>query len=268
MLLNSCIKNVAINYLVDGTFSFDQALLQEHISSLTSDGRQLHVVFFLSNGPAQRRWSTTSIEGFGTKISPEEFRFRIQTDSAFQEEYKNIVRRLTPVLETAISGGAQVYLIPALEDNLTVAAFEAMRRLTLEAIPAHLPVSIGRNPSTDYANSDPTIPAGVFVKEHIVDLPMTVENGFVSNDGYDYFSPGTGENPNALVELNHLRIVRKEASALGSIFILWSARAQGLQDLEPLVLDTVFPDPANRDYQIPNKAEQQEIHAFLRENLN
>ncbi|MCB0359720.1 MAG: hypothetical protein KDD44_08790, partial [Bdellovibrionales bacterium] len=146
ILRESCLQNIAINFLVDGTFSFNNRFLNALLSSLADGGRNLFVTLYLGNGPAQRRFSTTSIPGFASTISPSEFRERILSDIALQAEYQAIARSILPVVEHIISLGGQVTLVPFLEDNLDNRSYETMVDLTLAAIPQGTPVSIGRNP--------------------------------------------------------------------------------------------------------------------------
>jgi hypothetical protein len=262
----SCLRNIAINYLVDGTFSFDHSFLIDEITSLTSGGRQLFISFYLSNGPAQRRYDTTDIHSFGTKISPEEFRRRIQGDVSLQGEYQIIVDRLVPVIRYARQRGASVGLIPMLEDNLNDQAFQSMVELTLAVVPPELTVGIGRNPCPNcYPGNEAGIPGGVFEEFHtdwsglVSATGRPVSGGIITNDGRDYTSPAQ-PRPEAETTLNELTTVRDAAGANNNSFILWSAARQGLQHT-----GGDFPNPAYRSYSPITNTEQRELVSFLRE---
>lgn len=264
LLRQSCLQRISINYLVDGTFSFDPNYLIEKITELSTGGRQLSVTFFLANGAAQRRFDVTRIDSFATMINPEDFRAQIESDPVLQEEYRNIVRRLIPVLRSAASLGVSVSLIPYLEDNLSDRAFNVMLSVTQQEVPSDLPVAYGRNPCGPacFLGNEIGIPAGVFREEHTSDTIFDAVNGIVSNDGFDYASLSSPPNPLAKTCLSQLREIRDFSEASNNSFILWSGSRQGL----PPDIDTqLFPLPQERNYEVPSEAEQVEIIEFLRE---
>ena len=266
LLRQSCLRRISINYLVDGTFSFDKDFLINQISELTQGDRQVFISFFLANGAAQRRFDITRIDSFATQISPQEFRERIEHDPELQEQYLMLVRRLIPVLEHAHAEGARLALIPYLEDNLNNRAFEVLLALTQSVLPPNLPLLFGRNPcgTQCYPGNEDGIPPGVFEEQHTADMFIQTANGIVTNDGQDYASLATAPNPLARTCLNQLRMVRDVSATQNNSFILWSARRQGL----PPDIDTqLFPIPAGRHYDVPTEAEQVEIIEFLREGL-
>lgn len=252
LLHKSCLKNIAINYLVDGTFDFNSQLLIDHLALLSEGDRTVFVYFYLTNGATARRWDVTNIDAFATKMPPEEFRKAIITDDALHSEYQQLLIRLIPVLEAAAQYGAQVSLVLALEDNLTLQSFNALYDLTIETLPTMLPVSIGRNPCPGcYSGNDATIPTGVFEEKHTLSPHTNVRDGMITNDGRDYNSG----------ELEKLAALRDRATSLNSAFILWSAERQGLNDYE----NGIYPHPTERNYQMPSIEEQREMVYFLRE---
>ncbi len=276
-MLDSCVRNLATHYLLDGTFTFDTDFIEEQIIALTEGGRGFNVTFFLANGPSQRQFSNpdNDSQGFGARISPSEFRARIQTDDVLRSEYQGIVQNLIPLLELAQARGVTVNIIPMLEDNLNDAAFIAMRDLTLGALPDGTSVRIGRNPcgGSCFDGNETGVPAGVFKEEHLAgndidSTGVTVSGGIVSNDGFDYFSAAVPTNPLGLTTLEELIILRAEAEALGNIFILWSGRRQGLtQELPEDIADIKLPDPSQRNYIIPDATERAELIEFLQRGL-
>ncbi len=260
VLLESCLRNVAINYLVDGTFSFDHQFLINEITELTSDGRRLFITFYLANGPAQRRYDITQIDSFGTQISPQEFRNRIRHDQALQGEYQRIVDRLVPVLRYANQRGASVSLVPVLDDNLDEGSLQTMLDLTLDVIPPSVFVNIGRNPCPGcFDGNSAGIPSGVFEELHTDWPAIGISGGLVSNDGRDYSSPASGNESGADTTLAELEAVRDVAGNGNNAFILWSAKRQGLASSH-----SSHPIPATRYYAPITPAERQELIDFLR----
>jgi hypothetical protein len=259
ILHRSCLKNVALNYLVDGTFDFDDRLLANHIDLLTENNRRLFLYFYMTNGPAQRRGDDGSYKTFGNDVSPKRFRTLIQYDPEVREEYKALVDRLAPSILYAQSRGAVVSIIPMLEDNLNDEAFEAMVDLTLEALPLNAYVSIGRNPcpSCEDGNSY-GVPDGVFLEVHTASPYINLSDVVITNDGYTY-ADSDSVTPNSLT-LGEMALLRDRAVDLNSVFILWNAKRQGL-DTE--FSGGILPEPAQRDYPIPSITERRELLDFL-----
>jgi len=263
-MLRSCLENLATNYLVDGTFSFDLNFLIEHTSRLSSNGRRLFATFFLGNGPSQRRFSITQSTGFGTQISPASFRAGIQSDPALQAEYQALVARLIPVISQITARGGSVSIVPMLEDNLDDAAFNSMVALTLEALPDSVLVSIGRNSCVGDcpAGLETSVPEGIFLEVHTGEADeIFIQRGIISNDGWEYHSPVTGYFDGAVYTLRHITLSRDAAGAAGNAYVLWSSRRQGLP---PAIQPDSFPTPSGRDYVVPSEAEIVELITFLR----
>ncbi|MCB0323318.1 MAG: hypothetical protein KDD69_07070 [Bdellovibrionales bacterium] len=260
VLSDSCLASPAINYLVDGTFGFDETFLTDQITQLTEGGRQLFVTFYLANGPAQRQYDITVVEGFGARIDPEEFRYRIQHDPALQGRYQSLVDRIVPVVRYALQRGAAVSLIPMLEDNLSDEAFRAMAELLLAVIPPDLTVAVGRNPCPGcYSGNDHGIPPGFFEELHTDWAGVGISNGIVTNDGRHYHS-AAAPSTNAETTLDELRAVRDAAGRNNNTFILWSAARQGLPES-----NGAHPLPSQRYYAPLAAAERSELIRFLRE---
>ena len=253
ILADSCIKNLVISYLVDGTFSYDEELLKNHIELLTRGGRQLYLHLYLTNGPAQRRGASNSEQVFGSTIEPETFRRKILTDRSLQLEYENLVERLTPVLRYAEQRGAQISLVPMLEDNLNREAFMKMAQLTFEALPPDISASIGRSPCPGcYSGNDDDLPPGVFMESHSIAEGSSIHDSVITNDGQDF-------------SLDRLRAARDSAEANNNIFIVWDSARQGrTKDANGRILRK----PTNqRTYAIPDSVERQQLISFLRDGL-
>ena len=248
ILVKACIQRVAINFLVDGTFGFSPEFMKAQIEKLTSGGRELYLTFYLTNGPGQRRYREGVFRGFGTDISPELFRDRIQSDSEFQGQYQVLVTRLIPLISFAVDRSAKVSLVPMLEDNLSDAAFAKLLTLTKSVVPPTLNVRYGRSPcSSCYPGNDDGAPADTFVEQHTASAKQVrVRNGIVTNDGVE------------VAEYSALGGVLRRAGKLGNQFIIWSGKFQGV------AADGILRDPAKRDYPMPDPQDEQEIVRLLR----
>jgi hypothetical protein len=263
LLRESCAKNLIINYLADGTFSFNEMVLHNHISQLTDGGRQLFLQFYLTNGPAQRRGASNSEAVFPSDIEPEEFRERILDDTEVQERYKQLIARLVPTLRYAQERGAQIALVPMLEDNLDEASFMKMAKLIFAALPSDISVSIGRNPCKGCGTgSDDEIPPGVFEESHSLSDASRLRDGVLTNDGKDYSIDGPRRG---FLSLGELLSARDTAEKHRNAFILWSAERQGFSVDEAGRL--VRRPPSERNYAMPDEHERSLILQFLREGL-
>lgn len=249
IMQDSCLLNLTTNFLVDGTFSFDLNAVLDVVNPLLADGRQLFVTFYLTNGSTQRRWKNTKVNGFATGISPEVFRENIVGNEKVQDAYRDLVTRMLPIIRYLNSKGAKVQLIPALEDNLDDLSFQKMADLTLEVLPDDLLASIGRNPCPKcYQGNTSFVPNGYFHEVHSASPEAVVRDGIITNDG-------------EAASLGQLVAVRDRAAISNSQFVLWSAARQGL----PSDLRT-YPEVDQRNYLIPDMAEQQELVRFLSAN--
>ncbi|RMG39370.1 MAG: hypothetical protein D6719_13485 [Candidatus Dadabacteria bacterium] len=259
LMERSCVRNLATNFLVDGTFSFDAAFMKQVIDRLSAVGRRATIIFYLMNGPNQRRWDITEINSFGGKIEPQEFRSRIQSDPALQERFRSIVRKLVPVLRHG-NGRARMILIPALEDNLSDSAANAMYNLILDEVPSDIHFELGRNPCPNcYRGNQSGISPGVLHEKHTISFSSGVSNGIITNDGHGFkFESGdqSGNDPT----ITDLAMVMHEAQKRGNVFILWNKTWQGLKNYSL----GAFPDPRTRGYPLPTPAEEAEIIQFLR----
>lgn len=269
LLFNSCLENVALTYLLDGSFSQNSLLLKEHIDLLSSNGRRPFIYIYLSNGAAQRQWDKTSFNTFGVQVKPEEFRERIFYDQDLRSEYKQIVRNLVPYIYYARSRGAVISLIPSLEDNLDDRSFNELLKITYDEVPKDVGVNFGRNPCPGcYSGNTSWAPSGVFIDQHTKDTNGIILNGLISNDGreYSYAAPGSQEfERQSGLTLNNLRQVRDASFDANSTFVLWSGKRQGLASYVPGT--TVYPPASERVYAMPDFNEQRALLYFLREGL-
>lgn len=258
-LLKSCHAAPVMNWLIDGSFGHDPEFMAGQITSLASFGRHPTAIFYLYNGASQRRYKSTEVPGFGTKIEPGEFRHRIQHDGALRDSYRAMIRDRLPLFEHALNNGARVILVIGLEDNLDDRAFNSMLNLTREVVGA-LPVEYARNPCKScYEGNEGGILAGILEEKHTAGIAYN-SNGIVTNDGqcfkFDAEFPSDKDRT-----LDDLRESRDSAARIGATYVLWSARAQGLPCNGNTPGSPQSPD--ERIYAKPNEAEQKELIRFL-----
>lgn len=262
IVAGSCLKNVVMNYLVDGSFTDNTDILYRHISLLTSGGRQLLLHLYLMNGPAQRRYARDPGAGFGADISPAAFRERIQSDTVLQDAFKRRVAALVPVMRFAAERGAVISIVPMLEDNLTEDSFSALSQLVLDELPRDIPVSLGRNACGCSTGSDEQTPVGFFKETHDAGAAGRFQSGIVTNDGVmDALDLPEGSGRHFL-SLDELVRARDDSQRELNAFILWGATRQGLYPNGNGGL--LRQEPAKRSYAIPDETQRSRIVAFLR----
>lgn len=238
IMRRACRENIATTILLDGTFGDDLELVLDIIKEATNEGSRLHLYIYLSNGPWQRRQLPG---GIFTELSGSEWSWQIQTNPSLRQAYADNIRNLQPVFSALAEARGILYLLPALEDNLSETGARAVESLTVstmaESYPS-LPFAMGRNPSS----ADQSITPGHFRDSHnIRGMPA---NGLSTNDGEDF---QRGEIPPFIVQ----------AGNLNTTFVYWTRSFQGLDQ------SNVFLDPAVRDYRIPGEAEQEELRDLI-----
>ena len=257
ILLEACLENIAVNYLVDGTFLYDEQFLMHELSHLTAGGRRLHVVLYLLNGCAQRGYYQRT-DAF-LAMSPEEFRSRLARDSSLHTAYMRHVELRRPLIARALQLGASVTVVPMLEDNLDGSSFEQLAELTARALPAEWDIRFGRSPCPRcHAGNDGDIHEGIQAEWHTIRANRGIQGGIITNDGFEYYSSSFPRPPLAVVHLDDLRSLAARAGQLDNTFILWSARRQGIEK------EGMLPPPAERRYEIPSPGERRELLRFLR----
>jgi hypothetical protein len=263
ILRASCLKNVSISVLADGSFGFDSNFLLGEIRRLAAGGRRPFVHIYLSNGPSQRRWRSTPLKGFGTQIPPEEFRRKLIADPAFEAEVIDYVERIRPLAREIRKIGGVVTLAPALEDNLTNKAFNRFVEIIGNAIPGDLPIQLVRNACTNcYPGNEGAVPKGVLRESHGLTLSPGLKGGLFSNDGKPDMTDLSAAAPSNS-RRSQLASLRNRAAQQNTSFFLWSAKRQGLRARGDNLLG--FEVPANkRKYPRPTAAEREELMRFLR----
>jgi hypothetical protein len=259
IMLESNLKNLALAVLMGGTFGSNSYVVTRLIEEFNKNGRRCHLLLYLTDGASQRRFKNTAINAFGTRISPEEFRDRIQSDEAFQAEYLRIAEEAVPLLDLNARLGGLSRVVPQLEDNQSDASFGAMWSLIKPVVSTSFNTQIGRNPCVQcWPDNGSEIPDGFFREQHIHGGMPDVTFGVVSNDGMDYFLPGQTSEFQPQTELPNLSPAMIESGARGNWFVLWSAKFQGL-GAPPIKA------PSERDYALPTQAERETLVSFLRQ---
>lgn len=255
ILHDSLISKPAINYLVDGSFSFSASQMISDIDKLTQDGRELYVTFFMLNGATQRRCPTS--RGWRNDLCPDQFMNEIKYNLAFRESFKSeVVARLVPVVQFAQSRNAIVTIIPALEDNIDITSINILNQLILQLLPN---VRLGRNP----CSGDHVIPDGSIIEIHPgTENEVWCSNCQVINDGDTYDLPGDAalnyyDSYPDKTTWEELKRMRDKSVAFNNVFQLWKADVQGLGSYNA-------PDAAGRWYRPFSPQDIADITGFLR----
>ena len=257
-MANSCRRELATFVIVDGSFGFDLPFFEELVGEMIRKGSRLKLYLYLANGPWQRKYDQVPSLGFGTKIPPEEFRRRIESDEALREQFRNLLRALTPSLNRLSAAGVELGILPMLEDNLDASSARAMEALVRETLPASLPYRLGRNPCRGcYDGNDASTPNDMFRDQHVSRAcsDISSSNGLVSNDGANFSFPG--EEFSTSIEFGGLFSLAARATAKGNDFVAWKNEFQGR------AVDGAFIAPNKREYVTPNEPQLQLLTEFL-----
>lgn len=261
VLSQSCRRNLALTMLVDDSFSDDRDFLGELVRVSSARGSRLHLYLYLANGPWQRSYKSTPNKGIGSDMSPEEFRQRIKSDAALRNFVVERVNWAMPLVSYAQTQGAQVYIMPMLEDNLDRDSARALESLVLEAIPGNLYVALGRNPCPGcYAGNDDSVPEGLFLDQHIhsPSEPVRAPGGLITNDGADAAFPHEAA-PRGVLSFEAVLGIARRAAETNNTFVLWRKVYQGLGE------GGVKVDPDYRTYVMPTAEDEAAILSFLSE---
>jgi hypothetical protein len=262
ILLEAKIKNVAFSVLGGGGFGEDVGRLNHLVHELGKRGRVPHLVFYATNGPSQRAYASTPVNGLGTKISPVEWRRRVTSDQAVRKAIVDQVLKYSTVFRSVVDTfSGRVILVGALEDNLDDPSAFAMHDLMLDAhsrIGAQNPgrIDIARNPCPGcYAGSSDTLPAGAFREYHAHAAAISGDKiKVITNDGAEWLTAGTTTYPRQ-ISLGGLDTLRQLSKQNNAWWIVWSAKAQGLS--------SVTPDPHSRDYAAYTQADKKWLVGHL-----
>lgn len=233
ILAKSCVKNVAINYLIDGTFGYDEAMMRRHIEKLTEGDRQLHLQLFFINGAGQKFCSTPYSNGFLARMCPNAFDAAL-SGTELRPKIRRFAESRRAIVAYALSRGAKVYLAPVLEDEISNKNFYRLLA-TFRRAYSGLPVSWVRS-TTLY---DATFRN---VRKELHDLGR--DSFVITNDG---------------VQVTPTRFAKVCGTSRKRICIHHSASRQGR------TVGFSRPLPASkRDYKVPSNAEERALIRFLR----
>lgn len=259
IVIASALRRPAMNVLCSGDFGWDAEYLIALVRKYSQAGRKAQVLFYLTNGPAARRWQSQVMDGFASRLAPEQFRRKILTDRQFQKDYQELAGRLSGLVAEIHQAGGQALIVPQLEDNQTDKSFAMMLELTRSALPQYPAIRYGRNPCVGcYPGNEGSIPAGCFLEEHhhSASTDFTLQDGILSNDGCTYAFPAETPAFTPWLPLENLEGVQGRTGRMNSIFLLWNARYQGL--------DGSSAHPAKRSYVMPTEDEKILLIEFLR----
>jgi hypothetical protein len=238
-LLSARVREPHIGVLIDGTFGRDFSYLRDIITRLSSDGRKLTLVLYLSNGPTMRIWRTTPInQRIFAGISPEEFRATIRRDVTRRAEFLGVVLQAKDVFQHSLTVGPENKNIAVvmLEDNLDVNAYRALREIAAEQFGSL--VRFVRNPCIGCRDGNDDNTLGDSREEHQLqrfDLLGTGDGYSLDGEGFTYpggvessANDGDKVNPEQLVNIINLAKQR----GLG-YFGLWRHAWQGVREGVP-----------------------------------
>ena len=257
LLVETKIRRTAFNTLIDGGFNDpagdDVGRLLHYVDRISSGGRIAALAINVFNGPSARGYSSTPVDGPGTKIEPGHFRWVVQSDPGIRQLYKDAIKRFKPVYELLLARGGKLYIIPQLEDNLDDQAFASLHQLTLEAwheTNVHaLPMQVVRNPCVGcYPGNTEGLPSGVTV-EHHKPSQWTYTGSTATNDGIELLLPGQSTRYPRQWGIFDL------PKPAGNTFYLWFAKYQGLGGGPGGPVDS-------RNYAKPTAAEKEAIKQF------
>lgn len=232
--------------LVDGSFgAFNAEITNAKIRRMAQGGRRPWIGFYLGDGPAQRRFKSTKLNGFHTRTDPAKYRKLIQHDGPTREKFKSqVVQPLLPTIDLVNElNGTVVLVYGGLEDNLDRDSSNAQWQLAKEVVGDHV-VKWARNPCKCYDGADDYVPPGVMRERHTDSDNFPTTNGIITNDGNDWRSIKDAEQ-----SLDH-------GAKNGVAWFYWRSDFQGFSE-PPQAAD-------DRHYYTPGPAEQEELVNLLR----
>lgn len=257
ILYDSQIRNVAINFIADGSFGYNATSYRYCVDKLSSGGRSLVVLLYVHSGPGARRWESykrLKIKSWAAGIRPEFINQKLLADQEFRDSYQNHLKaNVRPLVRYAVASGAHV-AIGWLEDNFTRLSFNMILMLT-EQVLDEFQIEYVRNPVVLRAGA---IPLRVVRETHSLSIASMPLNGWVFNDGegFKFLSERPKDGEQSLADM---RDIRHAAFDRGNIFILWIGQYQG--DNGKRIIN-----PRKRRYRLPKRSERAEIIQLLRGN--
>ncbi|MCB0310561.1 MAG: hypothetical protein KDD42_04970 [Bdellovibrionales bacterium] len=257
-LLRSQINEVYIGVLTDGTFDKNYQYLRDVISRLNSDGRQVTLQLYLTNGPSMRKFNEVPIiEGFNY-FDPIEFRSAIRFDSAVRSTFSSMAEEVRPILEfnKTLSILNRNLISIMLEDNLDDESYVAMRQLASEKL-ADVTEFV-RNPCPRCLDGNGRDPQGdgLELHDHNEIQLLGVRDGF-SLDGTGFRYEDEVSDALSIDQVEALLDTALERQL--RYFALWREDRQGLHD--------GLKQPDQRSYIVPSLEQQTREVELLRRGL-
>lgn len=254
-LIDSKLKDVCLNLLCDGSFGSNTPFVKEQIKKLQASGCRVHMLYYVTNGPSQRDWANTQVPGAFTRVPPEDFRQAIRKDYSTRGKFKELCRRIRPLIEQADIN----YVCPMLEDNLDNNGFVAALGLCKEMLGATVKAYV-RNPCPGCYPGNTAFAHGTKEEYHIHSqdrLDQIPKNGVLSNDGMALLFKGESNYYNRKAEyLPEWQDAKHIAGARNTWFYLWFPKYQGLGAQAPA-------NPNDRSFVVPAESERRQIINFL-----
>ncbi len=253
LLFKSRISKPAFNVLFGG-FGENPDYLKSIMNVLNSQGRQAHFLYYLMNGPSQRRWNSTPVRSFEVLVEPKAFRHAILTNAETQQKIITRARTINDLCNhnTSLGGVNRVTLM--LEDNLDDESFQHLFNMVRPIFNSN--IQIVRNPCTGaYPGNEGGVPSGCFYESHNTEN-QNFSNGVSTNDGKTFKFGKESVHYKEQISLSKLSKARNVASKQNNWFFLWNAKYQGL-------ISDATPDPFSRIYSVPTDAEKVILHNFL-----
>ena len=206
ILYDSKIKYPAVNFLIDGTFDYNEQLMMDYMEKLTQGDRQPAFEFYLLNGPAMRKSRFHYTDGFLARMSPGKFEKKLLSSADFRSDIAEHVAQFTDLFEFGLSRGITIYVCPMLEDNLSRKGFDTLLKIVKDALPEG--IHYVRNPSS----KDRTIPKGVYRESH--NTGNVIRNSLLTNDGES-------------LSLHEALSRARKAEDRDTVFLWWNEKWQG-----------------------------------------
>ncbi|MCB9030273.1 MAG: hypothetical protein H6619_04415 [Deltaproteobacteria bacterium] len=254
ILLKAEIENVFLAVLTDGTFRKDFSYLSSVIRRLNVDGRNVHLLLYLTNGPTMRNYDRTPISTSFNRIEPKEFRNLIKFNPATREAFRNLVKEVRPIFELNSSLNVRNvnYAAVMLEDNLDNRSYQAMRDIAEEVL-GNL-VQFVRNPCPKcYPGNEDDSFGDIKELHETPDLAKLEQGDGYTLDGASYKFAGEKQAGVSIEQTKNLITTALEKNL--NYFGLWRIARQGLQHGQ-----NIHPD--DRTYEVPTE-EQAEIEIEL-----
>ena len=246
LMKDSCVKRLAVGYLVDDVFGFRPTHIQHDLTQLSSEGREVSVNFYLMNGPWQRRCNDHPNGPFDVRMCAPQFNSAVKGDPGTRTQVKARAERLVPLIQAAKALGVTVYVTPMLEDNMDNSAFAAVMGIIKPVLDPHQ-VRYVRNGGTGHGAQ--------FTEVH--NPEHRLPGAIMVNDGVTYEFPGEHSTYPRKISEASLRSAFSYYAQNGPYWIAWHAGVQGLTS-------GTLPPPEQRNYRTLSAADKQFLINLLR----